>query len=139
MSFQMARSLVIQLLDPRTDRLHHGLALAATAAAMGRPTTIVLFQGALWALVTGRADQPALEGLGVEVAAALTVGHERHPAPPTRLLRDARGLGARVYACSGSVELAGLALADVLAVVDDVLGLPTILRRAGDDADLVVV
>lgn len=135
----MTRHLLIQLLDPRTDRLHHGLALAATAAAMGRPTTVVLFQGALWALVTGQADVPCLDGLPDEVAAALTAGHERHPAPPSRLLQDARSFGVRVYACSGSVELAGLEVADVLRIVDDVLGLPTILRRAGDDAEIVVV
>lgn len=135
----MARALLVQLLDPRTDRLHHGVSLALTAAAMGRPTTVALFQGALLALVSGRADAPCLDGLEPALAAALTEGHERHPTSPGGLLRDARKLGVRVYACSGSVELAGLEVEETLQHVDDVLGLTTLLRRAGEDADIVVV
>lgn len=135
----MPRPLLVQLLDPRTDRLHHGVSLALTGAAMGRPTVIALFQGALLAVVTGLAEAPRLDGLPADVAARLLEGHERFPTSVARLLADARRLGVRVYACSGSVELAGLEVADVLAHVDDVLGLTTILRRAGDDADIVVV
>jgi predicted peroxiredoxin len=135
----MTRPLLVQLVDPRADRLVHGVGFALAAAAVGRPVVIAFFMGALDVLVRGGLLDLPLDGLPADVASRLADGLERHPPQLSRLLVEGRALGVRVYACSGSVELLGLTPAEVLPHVDDVVGLPTILRRAGEDAVMMVV
>ena len=133
-----SRPILVQLVDARHDRLYQGVSFAVTAAASGRDVVVAFFLGALDALVSGRLEEPRFDGLEPALAERLAEGFERHPASIAQLLRDGREFGVRVYACSGSVELLGLEVRDVLEHVDDVVGLVTILRKAGDDASILV-
>ena len=48
--------------------------------------------------------------------------------PPAQLLREARGLGARLIACDTTVRICGFVPDELSRVLDEVVGLPTIWR-----------
>lgn len=100
--------------------------LALTAAAMGDDVTFVLGFDALRAVSRGSFGKPLTE----RERAASTRGEGLGAPTPAKMLEEARGLGAKVFACDTTVKLCGL---DAKALeksnaVDEVQGLPQIWR-----------
>lgn len=83
--------------------------MTSAAVSLGLDVTLVWFDSALEALVSGRlADS------------------EDEPASAGRLLREARETGrVRSFACSASMVNAGLAPAAIREKVDEIVGWPT--------------
>lgn len=100
--------------------------LGITAAAMGDEVVFVFAFEALRALSRGAFGEPLR---GHDTAAA-SQGVALNAPLPSKMLIDARGLGARLLACDTTVKLSGLEPAQLEAarVVDEVLGLPQIHR-----------
>jgi hypothetical protein len=113
------QSWVVLLHRAEESALTHAAAMAAAATSLGISVTLVWFDGALDALVSGDLEESA----GESSAAALLAG-----ARETGLLRS---LG-----CSASAVNRKLDLDAVRAAVDEIVGWPTAvsLIRAADKA-----
>jgi predicted peroxiredoxin len=93
------RSLALIFAEANHARLHAGLSLAASAAALGRPVRLFFHGESVAAL------QPGRHWAGDETCAAAGV--------PTvaELLATALGLGLPVMACQSGLHLCGLSAA----------------------------
>jgi peroxiredoxin family protein len=102
------------------------MSLGLTAAAMGDEVIFVFAFDALRALASGRFGSAHSWRQRGEGSRAEAMG----AAAPASMLRDARGLGARLVACDTTVKLCGLEPADLEKAgdLDEVLGLPQIWR-----------
>ncbi len=97
-----------------------------TAAAFGDEVLFVFAFEALRSLANGTFGKPLTDRERAEATRGDGIG-----APvPSRMLQDARGLGARVLACDTTVRLCGLTAGELEkgGVLDEVLGLPQIWR-----------
>lgn len=128
--------LVIFLHSGDYDRVHQGLSIAASGAALGRPVEIYFFWWALDRLIRGELDLPSRLGpgeQGEELAEEFAVrGH------PTlrQLLEAARATGrVRLLACSGSLAILGHSPAAIVDKVDELVGWAGILDRTAGVAD----
>lgn len=104
--------------------------LGITAAALGDEVIFVFAFEALRALSKGVFGKPLTDRERAEATRGDGLG-----APiPSRMLHDARALGARAVACDTTVKLCGLSAAELRegGVLDDVLGLPQIWRLTED-------
>jgi predicted peroxiredoxin len=102
------------------DTLYEAAAMAASAISLGLDVTLVWFDAALEALVSGRLEDSEIE--------------TRNTA---RLLAEARESGhLRSFACSASLIRAGAAREAIGARVDEVVGWPTAISliRAAERA-----
>ncbi|MEW5740794.1 MAG: hypothetical protein AB1938_17835 [Myxococcota bacterium] len=100
--------------------------LGITATAMGDEVTFVFAFEALRALAKGTFGKALSDRERTEFARAEGLG-----APlPSRMLADARAMGAKLVACDTTVKLCGLVPAELEAkkIVDEVLGLPQIWK-----------
>jgi peroxiredoxin family protein len=116
--------------------LHQAVSAAGAAIAAGRRCDLVLFHSALSRVTCGAMDdleELTGEGLG-SYREALDSGRVR---PVSAQLAEAREAGLRIYACSASVALLGLDPGELLGLVDDVVGWPTVLAWM-DAADRVL-
>jgi peroxiredoxin family protein len=108
---------------------------AIVAAAAGDEVRVVLWFDALARWVRGTFDEP-LPGEDGEVA-------RRHAAlslpPPSRMLAEARTLGARLWACETGVRLAGLDPTAAREAVDEVPGLQEIVAAQREAAFVLYV
>lgn len=114
------------------DRMHQGLAIAASAVAVGRRADVFFFWWALERLVSDALDEPDF-GEGREAAADR---FEARRMPTLReLLQHLRDSGlCTLYACSGS--LAVDSAPDVLTTkVDQIVGWTTILQLTAGVTD----
>ena len=116
------------------DRVHNGLAVALTALAMGREARLFFTYWSLEHLKrSGRSPLPldaeAAEHRGV-IEANLKKGHMKEIA---ELLRDAKQLGARIYACSGSMSILNIARDELMDQVDEIAGMASFLTEAEED------
>jgi hypothetical protein len=59
---------------------------------------------------------------------ALVAAHQGEPDEPAALLHQARGLGARLVACSASLVAEKVGLAEAEVALDAVVGWPTIIE-----------
>ena len=104
--------------------------LAQAGAAMGMEVNVFVTGFALHGFTKERHELP----FPVEFAAlAPAVGQgmgAAHVAPWDEMLRQAKELGAKVYACSMMSEVMGLKADDFNDLVDDVVGAATFLRTA---------
>ncbi len=98
--------------------------LGVTAAAMGDELWFVFAFDALRALCSGTFGQPASAQEQLEHQRGLDL----KAASPSRMLGEARKLGARVVACDTTVKLCGLDPAQVAGIIDEVKGLASIWR-----------
>jgi len=135
------KPLVIFAHSDGYDRLHQVASMALTAAVTGREVVIVLFFWALHAVVTGRMDEPRFGGLDPELtgqtAARAATGNNP---PPSEMLAMARATGrVRILACSASTQLMGLDPQQTPGVVDEVVGMSTILRVTLDGPNLIYI
>lgn len=113
--------LLLQRDEPGS--LYEAAAMAAAATALGIDVTVVWFDAALEALVSGALDEPAAATERPEAAASL--------------LREARETGhLRSLACSASAVSRGAGVERVREVVDEIVGWPTAITliRAADKA-----
>jgi peroxiredoxin family protein len=128
----MARlpALAVFLHSGDYDRVHQGLSIAAAAAASGREVDVFFFWWALERLVQDRLDAPDLRE---DVADRF----ETWLVPTLRqLLSHLRELGgAKLYACSGSIEIVGADREKLSGCVDQVVGWSWILQRTAGVVD----
>ena len=109
------------------ERLHQGCAIAASAAAAGRPVDLYFFGFALEALAMGKFAEPSFPGRQDLADRFERLGH------PTaqELLDAARATGrCTLYACTAASALVGLAPDRVAACVDHHVGWATILEAS---------
>lgn len=93
------------------DVLYEATAMTAAAVSLGIDVTLVWFDAALEALVSGRLAES-----------------EAEPASPGRLLREARETGrVRSLACSASMVNVKIPLGQIREKADDVVGWPTVI------------
>jgi peroxiredoxin family protein len=141
----MDEGLVIFLHDSRYGRLYQAVNLLATASSMGRHCHLFLFWEALagfldgsWDTMEASAEEPpgsssddSYEGKRLANLQRVQHGFELANIPSLYELLDAavrdKG-GVSVYACSASVRLLALDPAEVRKKVDEIIGLPTMLR-----------
>jgi len=100
---------VLLLQRDSEDVLYEAAAMTAAAVSLGISVTLIWFDGALEALVSGRIEESAAE-----------------PLSAGRLLREAREAGTlRYLACSASAVASRYRAEKVRESVDDVVGWPT--------------
>lgn len=98
--------------------------MGVTAAAMGESVTFVFAFDALRALTRDQFGKPVSQRETSEVTRAKGL-----EAPtPSKLLAEARAMGARVIACDTTVKICGLTAADLKGRLDEVMGLAQIWR-----------
>jgi peroxiredoxin family protein len=131
------------LLSGCFDRVHYGLAMASSAAALERPATLLATQGALRALVAEDADgrpgwaglplSPELMAPGLADGGALDARNRaRGVAGFEELLQACGALGVELIACEMGLRAEGIAAS---ALRRDLpiqrAGLATLLARPG--------
>lgn len=98
--------------------------LGLTASALGDEVYFIFAFEALRALAKGSFGKPLTNRETMEVARGEGIG-----APsPSRMLSEAKSMGARTLACDTMLKLCGLTIPDVSKVVDEVQGLATLWR-----------
>jgi peroxiredoxin family protein len=104
--------------------------ITQAAAAMGMAVNVFVTGFALHGFTKERHEIPfPSEFAGM--APALTKGMEAaHVAPWDAMLRQAKGLGAKVHACSMMCEVMGLKQGDFNDLVDDIVGAATFVEMA---------
>jgi peroxiredoxin family protein len=114
------------------DKLYQAIMLAVTAASMGSTVHIFLFFWALRRFVNGELDEITFPADIKEEERRLL---EAVPQGSTNMLKEIlQEVGAmgnlKIYACSGAVKLMELDEELVQSKVDDIIGLPTMLKMA---------
>ena len=116
------------------DKLHQVGTLALTAAALGRDVHVILMFWAIKKLAMGELDTidfPPEYSIYTEDVTRLL---EKNKIPAiTQMFSDAREVGTfRLIACSAGLEYMGVDHDTLASRVDEVLGLPAILRMTFD-------
>jgi peroxiredoxin family protein len=115
------RQMALFLESDSPTRLSHAATLVTSAVLLGRPVVVVWMGAALRKLVEGRLDE-GLDGDG----------------RPSALLAEARLLGpVTYYACSADSRGLGRSREELLAHVDDIHAMTTLLRRLDGAAPLL--
>jgi peroxiredoxin family protein len=112
------------------DKLHQVATIGMTAAAMGKDVIVVLLFWTIKKLAEGRIDEidfpPEYAGSAGDVARLLK---EKKVPKISEMFQDARHVGKfRLIACSAGLEYMGVDSQAVETRVDEVLGLPAILK-----------
>ena len=112
------------------DKLHQVATIGMTAAAMGKDVIVVLLFWTIKKLAEGRIDQfdfpPEYAGSSEEVARLL---NEKKVPKISEMFQDAKHVGKfRLIACSAGLEYMGVESQAVEIRVDEVMGLPAILK-----------
>jgi peroxiredoxin family protein len=103
---------------------YQAASMGITAAALGDSVLFVFAFDALRQLVRGDFGRPQSDREVVESARAEGLGVP----PPTTMLAEARGLGARCVACDTMLRISGVPADEAEQVLDEVLGLTTLWR-----------
>lgn len=132
----MKPSLVVFLHSHRYDRLRQAMGMLLTASSMGWSCNLFLFYGALASFVNRTWDEvnvDAGDDAGPDWAGVLQAEFEANSHPSLyEMLEKAReeSGGVRVCACTASCKSLALDTETVRAMVDEMVGLPTMLRIA---------
>ena len=131
---ELNRKFVIFAHGATYDKLHQVGTLALTAAALGRDVHVILMFWAIKKLAIGELDKvdfpPEYNAYTEDVSRLLK--EKRIPAI-TQMFSDARQVGTfRLIACSAGLEYMGVDHDKLVSLVDEVLGLPAILRMTFD-------
>ncbi|MCP9456102.1 MAG: hypothetical protein NNA18_08370 [Nitrospira sp.] len=112
------------------DKLHQTATLGLTAAAMGKDVIVVLLFWTIKKLAEGRLDEvdfPPEYAAASDIVARLL--KEKKVPTISEMFQDAKRIGKfRLIACSAGLEYMGVDSQAVERQVDQVLGLPAILR-----------
>ncbi len=112
--------------------------ISQAAAAMGMEVNVFVTGFALRGFTKKHEDLP-FPAEFTAMAPALAKGLQaNHVAPWDAMLRQAKELGAKVYACSMMAGVMGLAKADFNDLVDDVVGAATFLQAAENGQTLFI-
>lgn len=103
---------------------YQAASMGITAAALGDSVLFVFAFDALRQLVRGDFGRPQSDREVVESARAEGLGVP----PPTTMLAEARGLGARCVACDTMLRISGVHADEAEQVLDEVLGLTSLWR-----------
>ena len=98
--------------------------MGVTAAAMGDEVYFVFAWDALRHLARGTFGMPETDRERIEQARADGL---KLP-PPSKMLDEARALGARSVACDSTVKVCGFDPPQLAGILDEVMGLPAIWR-----------
>jgi peroxiredoxin family protein len=114
------------------DKLYQAVMLATTAASMGSKVYIFLFFWALEKFVNDKLDEIMLPAGSQDEHKRLL---EAIPQGSSNMLRElldevSKMGNLEIYACSGAVKLMKLDEQLVKRKVDDIIGLPTMLKMA---------
>ncbi|MCP9449375.1 MAG: hypothetical protein NNA21_04855 [Nitrospira sp.] len=116
------------------DKLHQTATLGLTAAAMGKDVIVVLLFWTIKKLAEGKIDQldfPPEYGASADEVARLL--KEKKVPAISEMFQDARRVGKfRLIACSAGLEYMGVDGRAVEQQVDEILGLPAILKLTED-------
>jgi peroxiredoxin family protein len=104
--------------------------LAQAGAAMGMEVDVFVTGFALQAFTKARHDLPFPTEFAGMAPALMQGMAAAHVAPWDAMLRQAKEMGAKVYACSMMSEVMGLGRDDFNDLVDDVVGAATFLKTA---------
>ena len=112
------------------DKLHQVATIGMTAAAMGKDVIVVLLFWTIKKLAEGKIDQidfpPEYAGPAEEVARLLK---DKNVPKISEMFQDAKHVGKfRLIACSAGLEYMGVESQAVETRVDEVMGLPAILK-----------
>lgn len=112
------------------DKLHQVATIGMTAAAMGKDVIVVLLFWTIKKLAEGKIDQldfpPEYAGSAEEVARLLK---DKNVPKISEMFQDAKHVGKfRLIACSAGLEYMGVESRAVETRVDEVMGLPAILK-----------
>lgn len=112
------------------DKLHQVATIGMTAAAMGKDVIVVLLFWTIKKLAEGKIDQldfpPEYAGSAEEVARLLK---DKNVPKISEMFQDAKHVGKfRLIACSAGLEYMGVESGAVESRVDEVMGLPAILK-----------
>jgi peroxiredoxin family protein len=137
-------SLAVFLHSDRYDRVYQAVGLVLTASSMGWPCHLFLFYGALGSYLAGAWDVVNIAATGEDASWINTLqgSLEADNLPSCYdMLEKARGEtgGVRVYACSASCKALRADVASVRERVDEVVGLPTMLRIAEEARHVLYV
>lgn len=112
------------------DRLYQTVTIAVTAASLGDDVYVVLFFDALKKFVEGNMDNEDLsEDMGEEKGKVYKRMKTMNPLSMQEMIDTVKPLGnLKFIACSANVEFMGLDKNKVAEKVDEIMGLPTILR-----------
>ncbi|MBI3609222.1 MAG: DsrE/DsrF/DrsH-like family protein [Nitrospirae bacterium] len=121
------------------DKLHQTATIALTAAAMGSEVYIVLFFWALKKFYSGQLDKSdfPVEYQSWSHKISLLMKEKKVP-PISEMLKEARGMGAKIIVCSAGLEY--MDMDDKTPkddLIDDVWGLPQVLTMV-EGADTVL-
>lgn len=123
------------------DKLHQVATIGLTAAAMGKDVIVVLLFWTIKKLAEGKIDEvdfpPEYASAAGEVARLLKA---KKVPKISEMLEEAKLVGTfRVVACSAGLEYMGVEEQAVTTRVDEVMGLPAILRlTAGAETTLFI-
>ena len=114
------------------DKLYQAIMLATTAASMGNKVYIFLFFWALRKFVNDKIDEIDFP---VDIRDEERLLLEAVPRGSSNMLRElldeVKKMGnLEIYACSGAVKLMELDEDLVMRKVNDIIGLPTMLKMA---------
>jgi predicted peroxiredoxin len=110
------------------EAAYQAASLGITASAMGDDVYFVFAFDALRALARDAFGKPHTEREASESARAEGLGVPS----PSRMLSEAREMGAKIIVCDTTLKLCGLAAADLGTRVDEVMGLAAIWRLTQD-------
>ena len=126
------KKFVLFLHSGNYEKLYQAVMLAITSASMGNKVYIFLFFWALKKFVTDKLDVIEFpDGMQEEDRRLLEAVPQGQPNMLKGLLSEVSKMGnLEIYACSGAVKLMELDEDLVRSKVDDIIGLPTMLKMA---------
>ena len=126
------KKIVLFLHSGNYEKLYQAVMLAITSASMGNKVYIFLFFWALKKFVTDKLDVIEFpDGMQEEDRRLLEAVPQGQPNMLKELLSEVSKMGnLEIYACSGAVKLMKLDEEFVKSKVDDIIGLPTMLKMA---------
>jgi peroxiredoxin family protein len=120
----MSGRVVFFLQNATYEPAYQAVSIGITAAAMGDEVYFVMAFDALRAVMRDAFGLPHSEREMAESARAEGLGVPT----PSRMLAEARAMGAKVIACDTTVRICGMSQDDLRGKLDQVLGLPSIWR-----------
>jgi peroxiredoxin family protein len=145
---RMKPSLAVFLHSDRYDRLYQAASLLLTASSMGWTCHLFLFFGALASYMAGTWDDvhvggdSASGGAPAPWAAEIQRGFDSGNFPSLySMIEKARAEsgGLSVLACSTSCKVLDLDIEDVRTRVDEIVGLHTMVRIAGETTHVLYI
>jgi peroxiredoxin family protein len=127
----MGDSISLVLFSGTDDKLNAAAVLAAGAAAMGRKVHVFL---QYWALDAFRADRILKDhGVSPEAGPEGAAAFQRHGGQHwSEILRQAKDIGdVKIQACSQSMDMFGIEVADLDPLVDGQEGVAAFFLHAG--------